>query len=46
MYESLREETVRRFGEARHQQYIAAYRFFVDVTEAGRLGGGRFFAEK
>ena len=46
MYESLREETVRRFGEARHQHYIAAYRIFVEVIEEGRLGGGRFFAEK
>ncbi len=46
MYESLREETVRRFGEARYRPHIAAYRFVVKLNEEGRLGGGRFFAEK
>ena len=46
MFESLRDETVRRFGEARHAKYMAAYRFFVDMIESGKLGGGRFTASK
>lgn len=44
MFESLREETVRRFGEERHRKYMEAYHFFVKTIDAGTLGGGRFFA--
>ena len=44
MYRSLEAETVRRFGRARHEHYMAAYETFVAAVEAGRLGGGRFLA--
>lgn len=46
MYRSLEEETVRLFGRERHDAYIRAYTFFVDVIDNGRLGGGRFHAAK
>jgi SAM-dependent methyltransferase len=44
MYRALREDTVRRLGEARYREYDALYAFFVDLVEAGKLGGGRFSA--
>ncbi|HEV8584573.1 MAG TPA: methyltransferase domain-containing protein [Methylomirabilota bacterium] len=44
MYRALREDTVRRLGEARYQEYDALYAFFVGLVEAGKLGGGRFSA--
>jgi len=42
MYRALREDTVRRLGEARYPEYDALYAFFVGLVEAGKLGGGRF----
>lgn len=44
MFKSLKKETVRRFGEQRHNEYIAAYTIFVERIESGVLGGGRFCA--
>ena len=46
MFKSLEAETVRRFGRERHEKYIGAYTFFVDLIDNGRLGGGRFHAVK
>jgi len=46
MFKSLESETVAQFGRARHEAYIGAYTFFVDVIDNGRLGGGRFTAAK
>jgi len=42
MYRALREDTVRRLGEARYREYDALYAFFAGLVEAGKLGGGRF----
>lgn len=42
MYESLRQDTVTRLGQARYDQYNQLYRFFVGLVEAGKLGGARF----
>jgi len=42
MYRALREDTVRRLGEARYREYDALYAFFVGLVAAGKLGGGRF----
>ena len=42
MFKSLKNETVRRFGADRHNQFIAAYAIFVEQIEKGILGGGRF----
>ncbi len=44
MYRAMREDTVRRLGEARYREYDALYAFFVGLVEAGKLGGGRFSA--
>lgn len=46
MYRSLESETVRRFGQARHDAYISSYEFFVRRIDAGDLGGGRFIARR
>jgi len=46
MYRALREQTVRRLGEARYREYDALYAFFVGLVEAGKLGGGRFGATR
>ncbi len=46
MFESLKEETVRRFGPERLRRYIEAYAFFVETIAGGGLGGGRFSACK
>jgi len=46
MYRALREQTVRRLGEARYREYDALYAFFVGLVEAGKLGGGRFSATR
>jgi len=46
MYRALREDTVRRLGEARYREYDALYAFFVGLVEAGKLGGGRFSATR
>ena len=42
MYRALREDTVRRLGEARYREYDTLYAFFVGLVEAGKLGGGCF----
>jgi len=42
----LEAETVARFGRERHEKYIGAYTFFVELIDNGRLGGGRFHALK
>ena len=46
MYRTVREETVRRLGEARYREYDALYTFFVGLVDAGKLGGGRFSATR
>jgi len=46
MYRALREDTVRRLGEARYREYDALYAFFVGLVDAGKLGGGRFSATR
>ena len=46
MNRALREDTVRRLGEARYREYDALYAFFVDLVDAGKLGGGRFSATR
>jgi SAM-dependent methyltransferase len=42
MYRSMRPELTRRLGEQRYREYDQLYTFFVDLIEAGKLGGGRF----
>ena len=44
MYRGLREQTVARLGQARYDEYNQLDGFFVDLVEAGKLGGGRFSA--
>lgn len=46
MFRSMEDDTVRLFGRARHDAYIAGYEFFVARIAAGALGGGRFTATK
>jgi ubiquinone/menaquinone biosynthesis C-methylase UbiE len=46
MYRALRDDTVRRLGEARYREYDALYAFFVGLVDAGKLGGGRFSATR
>jgi sarcosine/dimethylglycine N-methyltransferase len=46
MYRALREQTVRRLGEARYHEYDQLYAFFVALVDAGKLGGGRFCATR
>jgi len=46
MYRALREDTVRRLGEARYREYDQLYAFFVELVDAGKLGGGRFSATR
>ena len=42
LYQSLRADTVARFGQARYDDYAQLYAFFVGLVEAGKLGGARF----
>lgn len=44
MYRGMREQTVARFGQARHDEYNQLYAFFVGLVEASKLGGARFSA--
>jgi ubiquinone/menaquinone biosynthesis C-methylase UbiE len=44
MYQTLRGDTVARFGQARYDEYNQLYAFFVKLVEAGKLGGARFSA--
>jgi hypothetical protein len=46
MYRALRDDTVRRLGEARYREYDTLYTFFVGLVDAGKLGGGRFSATR
>jgi ubiquinone/menaquinone biosynthesis C-methylase UbiE len=46
MYRALREDTVRRLGEARYREYDQLYAFFVRLVDEGKLGGGRFSATR
>jgi hypothetical protein len=42
MYRSMRPDLTRRLGEQSYREYDQLYTFFVDLIEAGKLGGGRF----
>jgi SAM-dependent methyltransferase len=42
MYRSMRPELTARFGERGYREYDQLYTFFVELIEAGKLGGGRF----
>jgi SAM-dependent methyltransferase len=42
MYRSMRPELTQRLGERGYREYDQLYTFFVDLIEAGKLGGGRF----
>ncbi len=44
MFRSLESDTVARFGQQRHDTYIANYEFFVERISAGDLGGARVIA--
>ena len=46
MYRSLKEQTIKRFGEARFTEWDNAYSFFVGLYSTGELGGGRFVAHR
>ena len=46
MFRAMRADTVARLGEARFGEYDRLYAFFVDLVEAGKLGGGRFTATR
>lgn len=39
-----RDQRVARFGEAWYEQYERIHAFFVELVEAGKVGGGRFSA--
>ncbi|MBM3489656.1 MAG: methyltransferase domain-containing protein [Alphaproteobacteria bacterium] len=44
LFRSMREDTVRQFGEERHRKYVSIYEFFVARISAGDLGGGCLIA--
>ena len=44
MYRSLRDTTIKKFGEARFLEYDSAYSHFVGLFVAGKLGGVRIIA--
>ena len=46
MFRSLESETVRLFGQERHEAYISAYEFIVDMIAQDKLGGVRIVARK
>lgn len=46
MYRSLGEDTARKFGTARSEQWDETYAFFVERFASGGLGGGRFVARR
>jgi len=41
-FRAIRAETAATHGEAHAREYEQLYAFFVDLVEAGKLGGGRF----
>jgi SAM-dependent methyltransferase len=46
LYRSLNPDTERKFGAARSREWDAVYEFFVGLYTQGKLGGGRFIAER
>ena len=46
MYRGLKEPTVARFGAAQFETWDNAYGFFVDLFQAGKLGGCRIHARR
>jgi sarcosine/dimethylglycine N-methyltransferase len=46
MYRGLKDETVRKFGEAHFRKWDETYAFFVGLYQEGKLGGGRFVARR
>jgi ubiquinone/menaquinone biosynthesis C-methylase UbiE len=46
MYRSLKDDTIRKFGEAHYRDWDNTYSFFVGLYSAGKLGGGRFVARR
>jgi ubiquinone/menaquinone biosynthesis C-methylase UbiE len=46
MYRGLKEDTVRKFGEAHFRCWDDTYAFFVSLFTEGKLGGGRFVARR
>jgi sarcosine/dimethylglycine N-methyltransferase len=46
MYRNLKDDTARRFGQARQDEWDSSYAFFVGLYQIGKLGGGRFVARK
>lgn len=44
LFRSMREDTVRLYGEERHRKYVSIYEFFVARIGAGDLGGGCMIA--
>jgi sarcosine/dimethylglycine N-methyltransferase len=46
MYRSLKEATVRDFGEEHFRKWDEAYVYFVTLYEEGKLTGGRFIARR
>ncbi|MEM8703237.1 MAG: methyltransferase domain-containing protein [Pseudomonadota bacterium] len=46
MYRSLKEQTIKRFGEDGFRKWDDAYAFFVGLYRTGELGGGRFSATR
>lgn len=45
-FRTLRDRYVPRVGESRYRDWEALHAFFVDLIEAGKLGGGRFTATR
>ncbi len=46
VHRGLRQETAGRFGERWARDFLALDRFFVELVESGKLGGGRFTAHR
>ena len=46
MYRSLKDQTIKRFGEDGFRKWDDAYAFFVGLYQTGELGGGRFSATR
>jgi hypothetical protein len=46
VHRALRQETAARFGERWSRDFLELDRFFVELVEGGKLGGGRFTASR
>ncbi|KTD07155.1 class I SAM-dependent methyltransferase [Legionella jamestowniensis] len=46
MYRSLKEHTIKKFGEEYYLQWDETYAFYVDLFTKGKLGGMRFIAHR